>query len=168
MKTLYIARHAKSSWKENVNDHQRSLNDRGESDVLLMSTIVAEKFKRPDVIITSDAKRALITARQYQKAFAVTEANFVTVPKLYDFTGGDALEVIKDCESIANRTIETLMIVGHNHALTHLVNKLGDQSLENLPTCGFVKINFDIETWITLQRGVTETILYPKLFKTEN
>jgi phosphohistidine phosphatase len=37
MKTLYMSRHAKSSWKQDVTDHQRTLIGRGEKDGALVS-----------------------------------------------------------------------------------------------------------------------------------
>ena len=63
MKTLYIIRHAKSSWSQaGISDFDRTLNDRGFFDAPLMGKILKEKNISPDAIFTSTAKRALLTA----------------------------------------------------------------------------------------------------------
>ena len=65
MKTLYIVRHAKSSWKyDSVKDIDRPLKERGINDAHLLSKHLSEKIKRPDVFITSTANRAF-TYRNY-------------------------------------------------------------------------------------------------------
>ena len=39
------------------------------------------------------------------------------------------------------------MVFGHNYAFTNLVNQLGNKYIENVPTSGMVKIDFEIEHW---------------------
>lgn len=168
MKTLYIVRHAKSSWKDHVSDHQRPLNSRGKDDAVLMSNAIAARFEKPDAMISSDANRALTTAKHIQQAFAFPDELFFTNPELYDFEGKQALEAIKNCEVFTQQTIDTLMIFGHNHALTHLANQLGDQHIDNLPTCGFIKIEFNVDRWQEIKRGMTKALLVPKQLKKED
>ena len=44
MKTLYLVRHAKSSWENrNISDFERSLNDRGKRDAPFMAEILKKK-----------------------------------------------------------------------------------------------------------------------------
>ena len=63
MKTLYIVRHAKSSWKyEGVDDIDRPLKERGIKDAHFLSKHLSKKIKRPDVFLSSSANRALHTA----------------------------------------------------------------------------------------------------------
>ena len=63
MKTLYIVRHAKSSWDyESIADIDRPLKERGIKDAHLISNYLAETIKKPDVFVTSSANRALHTA----------------------------------------------------------------------------------------------------------
>ena len=60
---------------------------------------------------------------------------------------------------------ETVMIVGHNHAFTSLVNMLGSSYLENLPTCGFVIIQFDEDSWSDITGGTTLKKIIPRNLK---
>ncbi len=161
MKTLYIVRHAKSSWEEDVIDHQRPLNKKGMGDMVRVSDYVASHFKKPDIMISSDANRALTTAMAFKKAFQMTENNFFIKNSMYDFSGGNVLEEINGCSNDVN----ILMIFGHNHALTHLVNKLGNQFINNLPTCGFVQIDFETDSWANITNGKTIATVFPKDLK---
>lgn len=161
MKTLYILRHAKSSWGEGVDDHSRGLKSRGKSDAILVSENVSKLVKVPQQIISSDANRAQTTARYFKDAFQVSEEDFILNPDLYDFEGRQVLKVIKSIDESLN----CVMIVGHNNALTSIVNMLGDTDINNLPTCGFVEIQFDVETWEFANFGKTKTIVYPRDLK---
>jgi phosphohistidine phosphatase len=61
MTTLLVLRHAKSSWDDAaLDDHERPLNTRGRRDAPRMGTLVREYGLIPDVVISSDAVRALI------------------------------------------------------------------------------------------------------------
>jgi len=161
MKTLYLVRHAKSSWSENVQDHQRPLNKRGLSDMVMVSEHIVTHFPIPERIISSDANRALTTAKQFQKAYQLPERDFFTEAQLYDFSGGRLLNVIKNCDDNINR----LMLFGHNYALTVIANELGDTYIENIPTCGFVQINFEETQWKNCEKGKTIATVFPKDLK---
>ncbi len=64
MKTLYIIRHAKSSWKDTtLDDFDRSLNKRGKLNAPLMGDRLKSKNIVPDLILSSPAKRAKKTAK---------------------------------------------------------------------------------------------------------
>lgn len=158
MKTLYLTRHAKSSWEEDVTDHQRPLSKKGEKDIRKVSEYVASNFKKPDLMVSSDANRALTTALQFKKAFHMQEETFIKNNDMYDFSGANVLQIIQNCSD----NIDVLMLFGHNHAFTIIANKLGDEYIDNLPTCGFVKINFDIESWNPLTKGKTMATVFPK------
>ncbi|HBR55679.1 MAG TPA: hypothetical protein DEA82_16425 [Flavobacteriaceae bacterium] len=161
MKTLYMARHAKSSWKHDVIDHQRPLKGRGKRDGKLVSEYVAKNYSAPEKMISSDATRALATANYFKKAFQVSDENFITNHTLYDFSGQNVMEVIKSLDN----TLDCVMIIGHNHAFTSIANMLGNQYIDNLPTCGFVIIEFDVEAWQDISTGKTTTMVFPRHLK---
>ena len=65
MKTLYLIRHAKSSWAEGgLSDFDRSLNKRGKRDALQMGKRLKALGVTPGVVISSPAKRAITTAQK--------------------------------------------------------------------------------------------------------
>jgi RNA polymerase sigma factor (sigma-70 family) len=64
MKTLFLIRHAKSSWDDiALPDKDRSLNDRGRRDAPKMGKRLAKRDVTPDLILSSPARRALTTKR---------------------------------------------------------------------------------------------------------
>lgn len=70
MKTLYIVRHAKSSWAyEGIADIDRPLKKRGITDAHLMAKLLKEKINRPDVFVSSSANRALHTGIIFSNEF---------------------------------------------------------------------------------------------------
>ncbi|QIE58514.1 histidine phosphatase family protein [Rasiella rasia] len=161
MKTLYMARHAKSSWKHDVIDHQRPLKGRGTRDAALVSAYVAENHLAPEIMISSDATRALTTAKFFKGAFEVSDEDFITNNQLYDFSGQNVMSTIKNIDDTYSRA----MIVGHNHAFTSIANMLGNQYIDNVPTCGFVIIEFEEDAWNDISTGKTVTMVFPRHLK---
>lgn len=158
MKTLYLTRHAKSSWEFDLTDNQRPLNERGLRDAPRVAQVVAEKMPKPDLFMSSDAVRAKTTAFIFAKAYYTPENEVVLEHKLYDFSGQDLVQVIRTCPD----TVDRLMVFGHNNAMTNFVNVYGDRSIDNVPTAGFIAIEFDIDHWKNLRQGHTMFTCFPK------
>ncbi|MFS4481435.1 SixA phosphatase family protein [Hyunsoonleella sp. 2307UL5-6] len=158
MKTIIVVRHAKSSWEYDVIDHQRPLKQRGINDANLIANKLATLNLDIDSVIISDATRTKLTADIILPKLKVKEHIVSFSHKLYDFSGNNLLEVIKTCKS----SIDTLMIFGHNHAITTFVNTFGDTYIDNVPTCGVVIIEFNINKWSALSPGTTLKTIYPK------
>jgi len=161
MKTLYLVRHAKSSWKHDVIDHKRPLKGRGERDGILVSSEVSNKLPAPQRIISSDAVRASTTAKFFKDAFKVADQDYQEENALYDFSGTHVLQIIKGLDDRLDR----VMIVGHNHAFTSIANMLGNTYIDNVPTCGFVQLEFDETSWKDVHNGNTVFTVFPRDLK---
>lgn len=161
MKTLYMVRHAKSSWKHDVIDHQRPLKKRGENDAVLVSTRVKTEVKAPQMIVSSDATRALSTAKYFKTAFAVSDEDFNTNHDLYDFAGQNVMNIVKGLSN----SLDRVMIVGHNHAFTSIANMLGNKYIDNVATCGFLMLEFDVDDWAEIKTGRTIKTIFPRDLK---
>ena len=161
MKTLIIVRHAKSSWKHNVMDHDRPLKKRGFNDAEMMAKYTSNLYELPDKVITSTANRAKTTAGFFKKHWSIPDNIFYENSALYDFSGEELLKIIKSCED----TVDSLMVFGHNFAITDFVNIFGSTHIDNVPTCGFVELRFDINSWQNLKKGETVYTLFPKQLK---
>ena len=160
MKRLILVRHAKSSWEHSVTDHDRPLKTRGINDANAVSKALIGHFQ-PDIVLSSDAVRTSITANIFISNLNIEEKIVQFIPDLYDFSGSNLLQVIKSCENHIN----TLMIFGHNHALTSFVNSYGDTYIDNVPTSGVVVIEFEIDLWKHLTPGKTIYTLFPRDLK---
>lgn len=161
MKKLVLIRHAKSSWKHNVIDHDRPLNKRGEDDVELVSNHLKKSRLEVDKVLSSDALRAKLTTNVFISNLNIDKDLVSLSYNLYDFSGINLTKAIKEVEA----SINCLMVFGHNHAITDFVNTYGDKYIENVPTCGVTIINFDIENWKDLNKGKTIYTLFPKDLK---
>lgn len=161
MKTLYLVRHAKSSWKHDVDDHKRPLKERGERDGQLVSNKVKTEIEPPQKMISSDATRALSTAHFFKKALDVSDENFETNHELYDFSGQNVMRIIKSLDD----SLDSVMIFGHNHAFTSVVNMLGNQYIDNVPTSGFVMLQFEESKWSDITTGKTVKTIFPRDLK---
>ena len=158
MKTLYLIRHAKSSWEFDVPDDKRPLSKRGLRDADLIGKKLKTLIKPIDKALCSPAERAYATAKIIINNLNIADEIFELEPDLYDFGGHKVMEVIKRCDN----KINTLMIFGHNHAFTSLTNLLGSDKIDNLPTSGVVVIQFDVEKWQNISVGKTLLKIFPK------
>lgn len=163
MKTLYLNRHAKSSWAEpHLADFDRPLNKRGKRDAPLMSRVLSKMIEPPQIIYSSPAIRALTTAKILAKGFSYPEEKILEDIKIYDASVSDLMNIIYSTPNDINR----IMIFGHNPTFTMVINYLSDKYLDNLPTCGFVQIDFDLESWKDIE-GKTGKLIkyeYPKKY----
>lgn len=158
MKSITFVRHGKSSWKYDVIDHDRPLKKRGEVDAMLVANRFKKQNKLPERIFSSSAKRAFNTSKIFAKTLGLEENTIETYEKLYDFSGENVIDFIKNLSN----NYSNVMIFGHNHAFTSISNIFGSTFIDNLPTSGLVKINFKINSWEDLEKGETEFIIIPK------
>ena len=161
MKNLYLVRHAKSSWEYDLSDHERPLNNRGYKDANLVSKHLKGNLNLPDLVISSDAVRAKTTAIIFVDNLEISSDIFELDHNLYDFSGSQLTEVIKNCDD----SVDTLMVFGHNHAMTYFVNTYGNKPIGNVPTSGFTHIELNIDSWNDLIKGITVQTVFPKQLK---
>lgn len=158
MKNLILVRHAKSSWEHHVIDHERPLNEKGINDANNISIYLNSKNLNIDGVFSSDSVRTKTTANIFFENLKIDRSMLQLNHDLYDFSGSNLIGVIKECPN----DIHTLMVFGHNHAITAFVNTYGDIFIDNVPTCGVVQIEFDITDWKDLNKGKTVSTLFPR------
>jgi phosphohistidine phosphatase len=121
-----------------------------------MGKRMREQGHIPDHIISSPANRAYSTACLIAKELDIDKADIVTHESLY-FSG--LISMIKVLEGLDDR-YQKVMIVGHNPAMTSLLNTLADTSTQNMPTCAIAVIGFDIASWAELDSVDGELLGY--------
>ena len=148
MKTLYLIRHAKSSWDEpNQDDFDRPLNKRGKKDAPNMAKRLKEKRVTPDFMITSPAKRALDTCQEFTKILGYDKDKIKTDQRLYHANEDQILTVIRELKDRDGDEEEIVLIFGHNPGLTEFANILLNECIDNIPTCGILKAHLKIDEW---------------------
>ena len=163
MKNIFFVRHAKSYWgDQSLSDFDRPLNKRGKEDAPLMGKILIEKKVKPDLIISSPAKRARRTAIFIADKINYPEKKILFDEQLYEASPNDILKVLMKLDEKHN----SVMLFGHNPGLTLLNNFISDMYVDNIPTCGIVALEFDNE-WVKLDKNSCRQLFfdYPKLHK---
>lgn len=161
MKTLYLVRHAKSSWKyPQLDDFERPLNKRGRKNAPFMGSILKELDVSPDLIVSSPANRAAMTARIIAAALDYPLEDICYSETMYEFGEKALIDVVKEIDDEVNQA----MVVGHNPATNGLANYIGDQPIGNIPTCGVFCIELDIASWSNIKAhcGKAKFFEYPK------
>ena len=164
MKTLFLVRHAKSSWDNpSLSDFDRPLNKRGKHDAPFMGKLLKSKDIIPDFIVSSSAVRAVTTARHFAEAFEIPKNLIQLEENLYDAEIKDILTVIRGCDDQYN----SLMLFGHNPGLTECANYLCQHPIDNIVTAGVYSIGFNVGTWKKVDHGngTFRFYEYPKKYK---
>lgn len=164
MKTLYILRHAKSSWEfEELSDHDRPLNKRGRSDAPLMGQELAARGVQLNLIISSPAVRALTTATLVGKELGYDPDDIAVDERIYGAGKEDLLDIVKNVPD----DVDYLMLVGHNEAITEFANLLTPERVVSLPTAGVVALEFGSSTWKDISKKNASLLFFdfPKNYK---
>ena len=147
MKTLLLARHAKSGWDDTgQNDFERNLNPRGQRDAPLMASYLQQCGYMINQIISSDAVRALQTAEQYKK-YLTPEHDLITYHDLYLAPLNSIIHLVKNI----SQSEAVVMLVGHNPGMSEALNYWTGEIIEDMPTCSVGIIQFDINSWADTQ-----------------
>jgi phosphohistidine phosphatase len=161
MKTLVLIRHAKSSWKDAaLNDHDRPLNKRGQSDAPAMAKLLADKIT-PDKVYSSTAVRARKTALSFAEEWKIKKKKIEFTGSIYEASVTRLMELIQSFDE----EWSIVAMFGHNPAFTDLVNQLGNAAIDNMPTCSVAIIDFEEAHWAKLpaSKGRLRHFLYPKM-----
>ena|SRR5688572_28437084 len=163
MKSLYIIRHAKSSWSDPTeSDFDRGLNERGKRDAPRMAKRLKEKEIYPYLMLSSPAKRAFSTAKRLAEVLNYSKKNIKTEEKLYHADEDTILSVIHNIKDKHN----IVLLFGHNPGLTDFVNTLAAEeiNIDNVPTCGIVAFNLFVESWKDVSWASAKMLFfdYPK------
>ena len=115
--------------------------------------LVREYGLIPDVINSSDAARARLTAEAVAEAARYAGAILLD-PHLYMASPADILSLLRTVRERA----ETVMIVGHNPGLEGLVAQLTGE-WQDLPTAALAQIVLPIDQWRDLTRSPRGTLM---------
>lgn len=163
MKTVYIIRHAKSSWSDSsLKDIERPLNKRGYRDAPFMANLLSGKGVKPDRLISSPANRAYTTATYFAEAFHISKPSIDIRKTIYEAYPEDILDLV---EHLANEW-QTVCIFGHNPTFTSFANLFTNNYIANVPTCGIVRIDADVERWeqFSVDTAKVTEFHYPKQY----
>jgi phosphohistidine phosphatase len=159
MKTIYLLRHAKSSWENaDLADFDRPLNRRGLENAPAVGGKIYENKFRIDSIISSPAKRAKHTAILVREA-AQIESPIRFEERIYEASPQSLLKVASE----TGDDKISLLLVGHNPGLEGFIKLLTGETRE-MPTAALAVIYLKIGRWNEIKAGCGElqTLITPK------
>ena len=144
MKTLYLFRHAKSSWSfDDLSDQERPLNDRGRDDAPAMGQALGKRHICPDIVVSSPAVRAMSTAVLVARELQYPTNKISVNAGIYGADTDDLLAIIRALPDLA----ASVLLVGHNPTITETANELSPSSVDEMPTAAVVCLRFACERW---------------------
>jgi phosphohistidine phosphatase len=159
MKSLYLLRHAKSSWKEpGLQDFDRPLNNRGREAAPLVGKFIQKSNLRIDLLLSSPATRARQTAALVKEAAGLS-AELLYDERIYEADAARLLDVVKQAADSA----DALMLVGHNPGMEELLELLTGEG-QPMPTAALACVSLDVEKWSKVRAGAghLEWLVRPK------
>jgi phosphohistidine phosphatase len=121
MHLLHLLRHAKSSWKDDVEDHERPLSNRGRKEARLMGRHLSAAIEKLDLVLCSSAVRTGETLKFALEGFQTRPLCLIE----------DAL-YLADCDKLIDRlrrleeNLVCVLLIGHNPGLRDLAVALAD------------------------------------------
>jgi len=161
MKTLYLVRHAKSSWDDpTLQDIERTLNKRGRRDAPTMGKRLAARGIHPDLVVSSPARRARETATILATELGYPAEKIAIDEGIWEADVTALLAVIGRLDD----ALDHVLLVGHNPGMTNIASRLHPDCPADLPTCAVVELRLEATSWG--ESGDADTVLvdvdYPK------
>lgn len=159
MRTLFLLRHAKSSWKnKDLADFERPLNSRGRKAAETIGAFLKQENVNPELILSSSAVRARETIDIILRSNR-TKPDLRFDERIYEAPPTRLLEVVTQID----KKVGSVLIVGHNPGLEELLFILTGRG-ETMPTAALAKISFKISNWTNAgnKLGTLEWLVRPK------
>lgn len=142
MKTLFLLRHAKSSWDDtSLDDHDRPLKPRGIKAAKRIGRLIRAEKLCPALVLCSTAVRARETWKLVLHE-ARLDAPIEYAKNLYHC----APEVFVSTLHSIPWDLPSVMVIGHNPGMEEFLSHLlGEQ--QTMPTGSLARIEVDLANW---------------------
>jgi len=168
MLTLFLFRHAKSSWSDpTLSDRERPLATRGLADAPLMGKAMAERGIDPELVLCSPARRTRDTLDLVLPELRV-KPKVIYDDALYHASPEEMLDMVHAVQPGAAR----VMLIGHNPELQSFAldlvgsgpKRFRDRLRMKYPTAALAVIDFANGPWrnVTVNSGTLSLFLTPR------
>ena len=155
MKKLLIIRHAKAeSGDFKIKDFDRPLSQSGVEDAKQMGQKLLQKSISLDGVISSPALRAITTAQVICNELGLNQENIILELNIYEAA---VSQLLKTINNIDNRLC-SVVLFGHNPGLTMLSRDLTNADIYDLPTCGMVMLECEVDEWNLVSAGTASLL----------
>lgn len=154
---LTLLRHASAQWKNTGGDFDRPLDRRGVAEAEYMARRLAELELRPDLMLTSPARRAQQTAEILVREARIDGRRLRFEERLYLARASDVLRIVHS----TGPRIRHLMIVGHNPGISELARRLSAEWFEGeLATAALCSLSFEDGEWNAVGAAPARDVLH--------
>lgn len=168
---LLLLRHGKSDWSLGVDDFHRPLTNRGKRSAERIGQWLLRQDLQPDLIISSPAMRAIVTARMACMATGLDARKINEDRHIYAAGLNELLKVVRTAPEWTRR----LMLVGHNPGMEILLSWLAQDEIplpedsKLIPTATLARLSFnchwsEIETGCARLESITRSSDLPEKF----
>jgi len=149
VKTLVILRHSKTEKVNPAGDRARELTKPGSRWATEAGREILAASGMPDLLVTSDAIRAVQTGDLAAEAMQFTGERRV-VPEVYGATEDELARVIQQFPERFGKVV----LVGHNPGMEELANSFrGGHAAEHLPPAGWLVVELPGAAWAEMAAG---------------
>jgi len=157
MKKLFLIRHAQAEkYSESDQDIDRKLTSEGMKIASLLGKYLMDEGIKPDVIISSMAQRAQLTAELVASQVGYDLADIKCVEGLYEASVRGFVDLLSQLDD-GNNLVFT---VGHNPTITYVADYLCDTEVNGMSPGAVIQINFVQDSWSAISKGLGEFINY--------
>jgi phosphohistidine phosphatase len=159
VKEIILIRHATAEDRSESEDISRILTENGKTESADIGLLLSKLRKKVDLIITSDAKRALETADNLQTA-SYSKVERKIEQKLFSGNIEDYLKTLKKL----NEKYDSVILVAHNPVLRELVAYFLNENISSIvfPKASIYSFRIDCDTWKSINSNYSELSLFIK------
>ena len=152
-KELYLLRHAQTLEKRHdESDAERLLTPVGAQNATRMGMNLKNKEIFPDMLVSSPAFRAQATAELVADQIGYDASKIHYNNEIYNASIRSLLKVVNNFKDEWN----TVLLVGHNPAITYLAEYVTGEPIGDMSTCGLVCISLPQESWAMVSERNTK------------
>ena len=107
-----------------------------------MGKHLAKRNVKPDLLVSSPARRALTTAQLIADEIGCERKDIVVDDRLYASSADALLAVIRALD----KKFDRVMLFGHNPEFADLAHRLSSEIVD-MPTCAVAEFRFDTTKW---------------------
>ena len=156
MKRLYIVRNAHAA--VGAIDRERELDEQGVKELNSIGQQMVASGMRPNVILTSGARRAVDTAKHIREVFGLL-VNVIDIrEELYNADLPKILEILQALPDEKN----SVMLIAHNQGITDLLGSITNSEYKDFPNAGLVVVELRLRHWKDIESSTGREIAFLK------
>lgn len=160
---LLIMRHAQAEdIQPERHDRERELTSKGNQEALSMGSQLAQRSLAINALYTSSAERTKQTGSLISDVLKLENEAVLIQEDLYNSSIRTYLGFVNNLSD----ELKTVLIIGHNPAVSYLAEYLTDSEVGSMPTAGICMIRFELTSWQEVTKGCGEMLefIYPEMY----